>query len=538
MAPEGTSPKFRKELRKTANKEPNVSESNQTSIIYHLKTMMTNQKGRILFLNSPYVLIEPFYQHMPPLSILYLASYMEKSGYEPMLCSLDMSARFGGMYYFGYDIPRLIKKISDFKPQMIGITCVFSSRWPFTQRLTQVIKSVFPSIPLVIGGIHPTTFPEYCLSSSDADYLIIGEGEFSIVDLFKHILANSKPYGVDGITFKDNGGVYFKEKAHFIPNLDVIPFPAYHFVDNQTYATIRKQDRISQFKGLYFSLLTSRSCPNQCTFCNMYICHGRQWRARSAENVVSEIEYLSDKYKVKQFAIVDDNFSFSRARTLAIAERIIKINKGIKFITPNGLSVTTLDDEVIRMLKKAGFLEICIAVESGSEYIRNIVYNKKIKAEKVYEVVDSCKRHNLSCRTFFMVGAPEDSDSTIRASIRMMRRLRVPTYINITTPYKGTELYDSYIEKGVINKADVEAGFSCDLKLPAEKLKNYNDIIRWRRRMQIANILYSWRELLKDRGFLHLNTLARLISGVIFPTKITQGRIKFVLNKYLPSKKT
>ena len=431
--------------------------------------MADTPQGKVLFLNSPYLLIEPFFQHMPPLSILYLSSYMEKCGYEPNIHCLDTYVALQGMYYFGYDIPALFKKITDFKPRMIGITCVFSSRWPFTQRLTQILKSAFPDIPIAIGGIHPTAFPEYCLSASGADYLIIGEGETSTVDLFKHVLEGTKPYGVDGITFKDGNGVYFNEKKHFIQNLDEIPFPAYHLVDDQTYEAIRKKDRISQFKGLYFPVLTSRSCPNQCTFCNMYLCHGKQWRGRSAQNVVAEIAYLSDKYGVTQFAIVDDNFSFSRARTLAIMEGIIKIDKGIKLITPNGLSVSTLDDEVVRALKKAGAIEICIAVESGSEYIRNVVYNKRIKEEKIYEVVDSCKKHGLPCRTFFMVGAPGETDETIQESIRMMRRLKVPTYLNITTPYKGTKLYEYYIEKGMIEEGDVELGFSVDLRLPRRK---------------------------------------------------------------------
>ncbi|MBU1125900.1 MAG: B12-binding domain-containing radical SAM protein [Candidatus Omnitrophica bacterium] len=473
---------------------------------------------------------------MPPLSILYLASYMEKCGYTPAIYSLDTFAQLGGMFYFGYNLENLFKQIKEMKPQMIGITCVFSSRWPFTQRLTQVIKKAFPDIPLVIGGIHPTTFPEHCLTSSSADYLIIGEGEESVIELFKHILANTKPYGVDGIVFKDEDRLYVNEKKHFIPDLDQIPFPAFHLVDEKTYHAIRTQDRISQFKGLYFPLLTSRSCPNQCTFCNMYLCHGKQWRSRSAENVLAEIDYLSDKYKCRQFAIVDDNFSLSRTRTIAILDGIIAMNKDIRLITPNGLSVSTLDDEVVKKFKRAGALEICIAIESGNEEIRNVVYNKRIKTEKVYEVADACKRHGLSLRTFFMVGAPGESDSTIDESIQMMRRLRVPTYINITTPYKGTQLYDYYIEKGMIKKEDVEAGFSVDLRLPAEQLANYENIIIWRRRLQIANIRYSWPELLRSPGFLNLNSLARLISGIIFPAKITHERINFVLDKYLSLK--
>jgi radical SAM superfamily enzyme YgiQ (UPF0313 family) len=195
--------------------------------------------AKVAFLNSPYILNEPFFQHMPPLSILYLSAYVQKYGHKARIFNLDRTVNEKGIYFFGFDLQRLFSEIDAFSPDMIGITCPYSSRWPFTERLTKILRSRFKDMPIVIGGIHPTTFPEYCLDSSGADFVVIGEGE-------------------------------------------------------------------------------ERSCPNQCTYCNMHLAHGKRWRYRSPENVLSEIEHLIKTYQVRQFAIVDDNFSFSRQRTIEI----------------------------------------------------------------------------------------------------------------------------------------------------------------------------------------------------------------------------
>ncbi len=501
---------------------------------------MKKKIGKIAFLDSPYILTEPFFQHMPPLSLLYLTAYAEKCGFEAQIYPLNISVKERrGLYYFGFDTRLLIKDLKNFMPDMIAVSCPYSGRWPFTRRFISFLRSYFPDTPIAIGGIHPTTFPEYCLTNSEANYVVIGEGEITMVELAKHILADKSPYSLDGIAFFDNGKFIFNPKTKFIKDLDNLPFPAYHHIDIEKYKGICKKDRISQLKGLYFSLLTSRSCPFQCTYCNMHIAHGKQWRARSPENVVSEISYLVNKYKVNQFAIVDDNFTLSKRRTIDILKLILKTNSipAIKFITPNGLSAKTLDEEVIFYLKKAGALEIAIAVESGSDYIRNVIYNKRLSTEKVLEVVAGCKKYHLPCKAFFMVGAPEESEETINQTIDLIKKIKIPAYFNITTPYKGTALYDYYIKKGLINEEDLRQGRAMDLRLPVEESKDYAKIIQWRRKLQIFNIIYAWKDIITSSRWITVNNFKRLITTSLFPTQITQKDIDEVLKKYIPVNK-
>jgi magnesium-protoporphyrin IX monomethyl ester (oxidative) cyclase len=396
-----------------------------------------------------------------------------------------------------------------------------------------MINRKYKGPPIVIGGIHPTAFPEYTLSYSGADFVILGEGEFSTAALLMSIVAGETVANIDGLAYKDNGTVVINPKTRFIQELDELPFPAYHLLDIDKYKRLCRNDRISQIRGINFSLLTSRSCPYQCTYCNMFLSHGRKWRARSPENVLDEIEHLVRRYEIHHFAIVDDNFLLSRKRARRILQGIIDRNLQIKFITPNGLSVRTLDDELVRLLKDAGALEISIAVESGSDFIRNDVYNKKISSEQIYRVIESCRRHRLPVRAFFMIGAPGESDTTIKESLQMMRRIKVPAYINITTPYKGTKLYDYCLERGNIREEDIRSGTWVDIRLPIEKAENYDQILGWRRKMQIYNILYSWKDILFSPTFFNVNALSRFSSGILFSKKIDRNLYSEILDRYM-----
>ncbi len=497
--------------------------------------MSERNNGRIAFLNSPYILKEDFHQHMPPLSLLYLATYMKSNGFDVRIYNLDRFVRDKGFRYLGYNLNSLFNNLSLFNPQMIGITCQYSARWPFVQRLIEIIKRWFKDIPVVIGGIHPTCFPEYCLCSSKADYIILGEGEFSCLELFKHVLSRTTPSGLDGVAFRDNSKIICNPKKSFITDLDTLPFPDYSLIDINRYKQLCRKDYIAQLKGMYFPVLTSRSCPNQCRYCNLYLVHGRKWRARSPDNVVKELSYLVETYKVRQFAFVDDNFSFSRERTIAILKEIVNGKIGpIKFIPLNGLSVKTLDDEVIWYLKKAGALEVSLAIESGSEYIRNTVYNKKVSTKKIIEVVRACKKYNLICKAFFMVGAPEETDDTIKESIDLMREIRIPASFSITTPFKGTKLYDYYMKKKLISEDELKRGYFLDLRLPIGNTKSYTQIIQWRRKLMIYNIWYSLPELLKHSKLLTFHNFNRLLATVLFPKKLTMDIINYAMDKYMP----
>lgn len=491
-------------------------------------------KARVALFNSPYFSTVPLLQHMPPLSLLYLAASLQQNDIETRIFNLDMDAQHERLFYFGFDLNRMVSELKEYQPDLIGITVPYSARWPFTARLMKILRSILPETPIVLGGIHPTAFPEYCLQSSVADYIVIGEGERTIVELVDQILRRGMVNSIDGIAFRDKQKIVINPKTEYIQDLDNLPFPSYDNIDMEMYHRLCRNDRVYQLKGVYFSILTSRSCPNQCSFCNMYLVHGRRWRQRSPENVLAEIGFLISKHNIRQFAIVDDNFSLSKKRTVAILKGIIDMRADIKFITPNGLSVKTLDEEVVKLLKMAGAVQIAIAVESGSEHIRNEVYGKKITNDQICQAVDACVRYELPCLAFFMVGAPGETDETIRASMALIRRLSIPVDISITTPYRGTKLYDDYIRQGIFTEEDVATGHLIDASMPIEKLPNYRQILQWRRKLQFYSIYCAWPKIVASRKSAIFNVLKKMLISIVWPTKVTNESLNQVLDHFLP----
>jgi radical SAM superfamily enzyme YgiQ (UPF0313 family) len=196
-----------------------------------------------------------------------------------------------------------------------------------------------------------------------------------------------------------------------------------------------------------FPLLTSRSCPNRCNFCAMRFVMGDKIRFRSARHVVDEIKYIYDKYGINYFKIYDDNFAFDRQRTIEIC-RLIKQNKlKIYFEFPNGLMVKTLDEEVIDNLVEAGALRFWLAIESGSEFIRNKIMRKNVSEEKILEVVSLLKKRNVWVSAFFMLGMPEETEESCLDTLSLIEKLDIdnftmPSHVN---PLPCTKLFDQCV---------------------------------------------------------------------------------------------
>ncbi len=491
------------------------------------------KRRRIALLDSPYLLSDKLQQHAVPLSLLYLAAALEKAGFEPRIFTMDQTLNHKGAYFWTYNLPTLLESLADFDPQLVGIACPYSARWCFVRRLTQILRRRF-AVPIVIGGIHPTSFPDYCLTTSEADFAILGEGDETTVQLASCLLEGRSPTAIDGLAYKMPDGVVVNPKTHYIADLDDLPFPAYHLIDMDAQRRQSAGDQYFQLKGMYFSILTSRSCPNQCAFCNMFMSHGKRWRSRSPENVLAEIRHLVERYGVRQFAVVDDNFTFNRERAIQILRGIIDSGLDIRVSYANGLSLKTLDDELISLIKKAGACELYISIESGSAYVRNEIYGKRIPEEKIHEVYAACQREKLPVSVNFMIGAPGESDGTISASIAMMRKVRAPAYFNFTTPFKGTKLYDDYLRQGLINEKDFQEGYAIDLRVPIPGLHDGPRLMAWRRKLRLYNLLYSWRQILATPGLLSWNSAVRWFQTILQRRGLTPAHYLEVMDRYLP----
>ena len=260
--------------------------------------------AKILLINAGKKYVFPK-KATPPLGLMYLASALRRNN-PHQLKILDM--KLG--YFEPSDVPG---EFSGFDPDIVGISSM-TNEAGILHQLAKEVKRV-SSCKIIAGGAHVTACPEDGLSDPNIDYIVLGEGERTLVELVEAILAGSDTSRIKGIGFRKDGSIVNTPPREFMQNLDEMPFPAWDLVNMKEYSKYWGHDILNPRKP-YMSLLTSRGCPFGCIYCHNIM--GKTFRARSPESVFSEIETLYRSYNIRYFSIEDDIFNYDRERTLKI----------------------------------------------------------------------------------------------------------------------------------------------------------------------------------------------------------------------------
>lgn len=419
--------------------------------------------SRVLLIQSPYFFPDSTAHLSEPLGMEYLAANLRVSGHDvsvydptlgkPLQCS-------DNLYYYGTPDDDISRHISMFCPDVVGISCHYAYGSVDAYNVAQLTKFVSRDIITVMGGLFVSTHTSRPLSECEnLDFCLVGEGDTSFPALLDVIFnqANETLADVDGLVWRDVTGIRHNEKTRYISDLDSLPFPARDLVEIEKYM---HGSMVKRLYGLGFkpslSLLTSRSCPNRCSFCNMRLVHGTRWRSRSAENVVSELDEMLNRYGAEHVFIMDDNFALNVDRAKEICEKIIQRGYRFRWNTPNGISVKGIDVELAKLMKQSGCANVCVAIESGSEYIRNDVMNKKTTNEQIVNAVNCLRVSGLPVVGFILLGMPGESESHFQATASMLKQLPLTSIVvSYAVPFPGTDLYDHLLKQGVLNIADI-----------------------------------------------------------------------------------
>lgn len=365
-----------------------------------------------------------------PLGIAYIAAVLEKNGH-----TVSIIDAFGedweNSYQFdnikkcrGLTFENIKKRIKQLSPDIVGITVPFTAQVSSALQVASEVKSVNNNIIVVFGGPHPTVKPESCLANPNVDIVVLGEGEYTFLDIVKSI-ERSADYmhelnEVNGIVFMKNNEIVYTKPREFIEDLDKIPFPARHLLPMEKYQKAVKKGKIIRGAA---TLFTSRGCPFHCTFCSIHLTMGRKWRARSPENVVDEIKQLIKLYGIKNIDFEDDNLTLDRKRMEEICNLIIRRNLKFKWRTPNGVRADTLDETLLRKMKMAGCEELRFAPESGVQRVINQIIGKNLDLVRVEEVIKLCKKVGIRVRCFFVIGLIGETKKDMLDTVRYARRL-------------------------------------------------------------------------------------------------------------------
>ena len=380
-----------------------------------------------------------------PLGILYLASAVrEKLNIQPEIMDLG---------FFKDPFQEIRNRLMQNQYQWVGISAMITMAEP-AKKIAQLIKSISPESKVILGGPHPTTLAEKCLNHN-LDYLAVGEGELTICE----IMEKPEPENIPGIWFRKNGGWIKNPPRANIENLDALPFPAFDLIELEPYKKLWFQlDTIGRpIQGT--SIIASRGCPYQCSFCQPTLekLFGKKLRKRSPENIVRELLWLKKDFQIEGFIFVDDTLILDKAWCQALAEQMRK--EKLNLVFGANVRAELVEEDILGELKSAGLGKIYLGVESFSEQIRNYVLNKKISNEEIQRAVEIAKKLGLKVQGYFMIGAPGETKKEVKATLAYARRLNLDDItINLTTPLPGTFLYQRYYS---------------EISLPEEKFDYY-----------------------------------------------------------------
>lgn len=401
------------------------------------------------------VLINPFPENAygineatiePPLGLGYIATVLENDNCDVQIIDANV---------LGIHAPGVVDLTDKIKPDLIGVstnivTCVSSFN------LITLLCRRLKKTQIIIGGPYPTSLPEYNLRTSDADAVVIGEGEQTVKEIVENMQKGKHPYeDVDGVAFKEDDHIIMNKTRRFIEDIDELGFPAYHLLpDMRRYKSRARQTPVA-------SIITSRGCPYQCVYCNKGI-FGNRVRMRSAENVMEEINYLVKEYKVRQIDILDDNFTADVKRAERIFDLLAKNGCNLAINIQNGVRADRLNQHLIKKMKKAGVFKLGFGVESGDEDILRLI-KKNLALEQVIQATSWAKKEGIAVYGNFMIGLPGDTAQSMQKTIDFSIRMN-PNVANfmITIPFPGTELYGWVSERGrflIDTYAGVDAGF-------------------------------------------------------------------------------
>ncbi|UQZ91319.1 hypothetical protein C4J81_18655 (plasmid) [Deltaproteobacteria bacterium Smac51] len=346
-------------------------------------------------------------------------------------------------------------EIREAKPLLAGLSCLFSTQMEQVLELARVIKDESPETKVAVGGIHPTIYSRDVIENCpDLDFVMQGEGEESVPALALALRGEGNLAGIDGLTRRGpDGRAVESPKTRYIEDVDSIPRPAYELIDFSAYRpdTADWHNPKGHDIGTPAPLLTSRSCPGRCNFCSLHRAMGPKFRRHSAERVLDEMEYLYHEKKVRYFEVLDDNLTVDKKRILDICRGVRTRGLDVQ-MRVGGMAINALDAEIIEALTGAGLVWGSLAIESGSEFIRNQIMGKNLSTAKIREVVKLFRKYpDVITTALFIIGMPEDTHETLQMTYDLIEELELDqVYISHLLPIPGTRVYDQCLAEGLM----------------------------------------------------------------------------------------
>jgi len=368
-----------------------------------------------------------------PLSVLYVGTALKKAGYDVRI--LDERVQT--------NLEPLLRDAIASNPLFIGISSMTGYQIRHGLAIARSVRDMNPLIPLVWGGVHPTIHPESTIQHELVDVVVVNEGESTAVELAQKLISGRDFRQVRGIVFKDSGRVV-RTSEQPKADLERLPWPDFSLVDLNHYFTIGHLSCTKQLQ-----IVSSRGCPFRCSYCYLLRPELRGYRAVSAKRLYDEIRHLQETYGIHSIFFYDDYFFGDRQRVVEFLELLEKEPIGVEFEVGCRVDfIARESDDFLSRLRKAGFSELLIGVESGSDRILGLIH-KGFTRDQILCANRKLAKARIGSKLSWMAGFPTETREDFFQTIDLMLQLKDEnpycslTPLGIYTPYPGTELYEN-----------------------------------------------------------------------------------------------
>ena len=428
---------------------------------------------KILLVNPPNPYRKDFLvsgDRCQPLGLAYLAAVLRLKDYDVGI--IDAPA-------LHYSVSQTVKKISSLKPDIVGLTAV-TYNFSRAEKICRQLKQLTNPPITILGGPHLTALPTL-IKNSPFDFGVIGEGEQTLAELIRAINNEKHNFtNIKGLIFQRRNELVITPPRPYMQNIDKLPFPSRDLLP--ALATYRPVP--GMFRQLPMAtMITSRGCPFQCIFCSRAV-FGQTYRARSAKNVVNEMEILMNNFGCREIRIWDDTFNLMPQRVIDICQEILR--RQLKFSWSCLCRANFVSNKMLKMMKQAGCWQIAYGIESGNDNILKTI-NKGLNKNIVQRAVKLTKKAGIETRGFFILGLPGETEQTLRETINFAKNLDLDTAgFNSLIPFPGTEVYQNINRYGKLTNRSFDSFLPqmstrfvfIPHKLKSSILKTYLDLAR------------------------------------------------------------
>lgn len=380
---------------------------------------------------------------LPPMDLMYMAAVAESAGLEAKIVDFSLEDKNrktkGREEQAASRFSSFTSRLSLFKPDYLVINVASTTLENDLSALAKA-KEILPDVVTIAKGAHFLTDNTGILYKyKSLDIIIVGEAE----EVLKEILEEKSLAEIKGICYRDGIAVKYTGNREFIKNLDEIPFPARHLVDNSLF----KRPDNGKVQAI---IKVSRGCPHHCFFCLATPVSGSKVRLRSFENILAEIKECVEKYRITNFLFWSDIFNFDRQWTTELCEAIIE--NGLKITWSSNTRADTADDKTAQLMYKSGCRLVSIGAESGSQYILDKI-GKKITINDIRNTVKIFKKAKIKTYNYFVIGLPWDDEDTIGQTIDFAIELDSDFVSFYTaTPLPGSRFFRYAKEHNLLKK--------------------------------------------------------------------------------------